>query len=478
MKILSDTALTATTKKNQHENLSNTNNDVLYDFGHDILAPIVNSFIHYIVKKAPEKATFLFLGRDGFMLSQGFDLYLQQSQNPKKIKSHYIYANRILANQLTTKALNSELISYLNSQFKSEGIWGLVTVFGLNNTNFSRALEKWLAQNNLTKHTFIDNSISKELITNRQITKLFENDITEIAHNVKAYLTSYLPKSKDESVILIDIGWRGTIYKQLSAIFPQINQCYLMAYLGDKHNNIDAMVSRYNEYNGYINLLIEYRDLIEYFLSEPVSNIIKIDNKLTPIYLHSNNENNHNIERESVQKGILAYCKADCLKHPNPQLAITSLERFFNCTPKVFHKAISNIHVDINIQGESNLTILDILPSTSNISQPAKEKDYQSMIYGFLQLMQKLKDKPEIVIYGSGSGAEFVLPHINNHKIYIVDINKKIHGNKIRNIPISGFEVFNIFSGTVFVTVLGRKNQIKEKLLSFDVELIFLEDYL
>ena len=457
------------------------NKQVLYDFGYEILAPLLLSFISNLVNRNNRDNIYLFLGRDGFMLKEVFDLYPHETLTESAPTAHYIYLNRMLSNQLTTPELVPEVLSYIDAQFKSEGIWGLVTVFGLNDTNFSKFLSTFLTKNKFNKNAFIDAPISKLLLGNTRLKELFSMDIRARKANVNNYLHRYFPKYKGQCITFVDVGWRGSIFKQLSPYYPEITDCYLMGYMGEESDNIEAFIGKKNKYAPYLHLLSEYRDLIEYFLSEGVSNVIGIDNKLTAIYLNNNNAH-LNSEREIVQTAIKEHCKNRLTLKNKSHESDLSLERFnnfFTSLPACFHSALGSIHADINIQDDSTVKIQELLPSIHNRSEVHNNgSDLQSMIYGYLSLIKELQRETEIIVYGSGSGADFILPHLIDNVKCIVDLNKKVHGNKLMNIPIRSVDALSELNGAVIVTVLGRKNQILETLSSFDVKVFFLEEYL
>ena len=436
------------------------------------------AFIDDIINKSSPETKLLFLGRDSYMFKKVIDLYDLSLIKEKKLNASYIYINRIISNQLTTKVLDNDVLSYISSQFKSEGIWGLVTVYGLNNTNFEDALIDWLNLKGLPKNVFIDPLISKEIIANHKLINCFYQSISNKKENAQKYLETHIGKTA-KSTMFVDIGWKGTIYKQLSPQFTDISGCYLLGYAGEANKNIHALFSKHNKQASFLNILTEYRDLIEYFLSENVSNIIGINSYHQPIYLINAKANT---SREVVQEAIFAYCHSKLTlpkKTVNLDQVINTVKQFFSNVPVEFHTAIGTIESDINIQGGSNITLLELLPATKNVSCiESHSKDLQSMIYQFLKLVKDLQNENKIVIYGSGSGADFVLPHIVEKCVCIVDINEKVHGNKLLNIPIVGIDVLTTFHGVVLVTVLGRKNQIMQTLSTFNVKSIFLEDHL
>ena len=183
-----------------------------------------------------------------------------------------------------------------------------------------------------------------------------------------------------------------------------------------------------------------------------------------------------------MQEGIIHYSKqkAGSVEVVDSEKGVLDrVKFFFESIPKDFSSALKNINVDINIQGLSDVRMNDLLPATKNkVENSSKSKDLQSMIYSYLNLVKILQNQGEIVIYGSGSGTDFMLPHIVNQCKFIIDINKNIHGNKVMGILILGIEALSSYTGTVVVTVLGRKNQILATLSNFNVEAFFIEDYL
>ena len=415
------------------------------------------------------------------MLKKAFDLYCCQLPETSFIHSSYLYINRIISNQLTTSQLELSVLSYLSSQFKNEGYWGLVTVFGLNDSFFSKFLSDWLIKNNVDKNDFIDLDKAKDLLSNAQICSAFEADIHSKKVNARKYIANLVNLNSEQMFVLVDIGWRGTIVKQLSPIYPEFSQCYLLGYIEEKSSVINAFISPDNQNKLYLDLFLEYRDLIEYFFSEGASNIIGIDNQQQPIYLSETNQN-ENEARHSVQVGILEYFQATSLMplcSEDIKQYLNRFKEFVSEVPESFLQALELIEADINIQGQSNVSMANIFPAKKNSYESfSGTKHLQSMIYKSLSFFKFLQSKDEVAIYGAGSGADFVLPHIKGKCPFIIDINEKVHGKKINGVSISSLEQLSSFDGLVCVTVLGRKNQIKQLLDSYRLEVVYLEDYL
>lgn len=499
----------------QHKDLKTS--DAMYqslvNFGYETIGPVLYDFIEELITEHNDKHSFFFLARDGFLLKAIFDLIQANSQFAHQIKNQvnqkaaYLYINRIIANQVTTKTLSHAVISSVSTHYKSEGLFGLVTVFGLNNSIFSREFSLWLKQKGLSENTFIDEVNSQLLLKEHALIGQFERCLATKSVNAIKYINKYITDHLVNNITLVDVGWRGSIAKQLIPLFSGIKKGYLLAYTEQtiNHNNeVAGYINATNSRQSYLACLSENRDIIEYFLSENISNVIGIKDNLVPDYLVEkdelvNNEATKNSltplpvtknTRNIVQEAILNYCTKRCkttmsVSDFQQQKHLMQLQQFLMAPSIVFCQAVSDIEVDINIQGKSSITMQELTSpmqlAANNKVSATHIKNKQSMLYQFLTFVKTLQAEQDLVLYGAGSGTEFILPHLNNCR-FIVDINEKIHGNHIESTPIKALNELSYFNGIIVVTVIGRKNQIEQNLSAFirqkNIKLYFLEDYL
>ncbi len=466
--------------------LSSEHRTVLYQFGYEVLAPVIIDFCSELQTEVKEDSTLIFLGRDGYLLHSVYNSIFEESNN-----NHYLYLNRVLANQIYYSELNESLCDYIRSEHKSEGVWGLVSIFGLYETSFAVQLVNFLTENKVNQETFLEEQIVNKLLAIPTMVRSFNESILERRSNNLRYIEQFVSLKNGESVEIIDVGWRGEIFKKISHQYSSVLQAHLLC-SSSSNQNVHGYITRSKKNKEFFSIVSEYRDLLEFVLSDSVASILYIDNELNPVLNRDKfNQDNENNIRNLIQNAILDRCKAvkiEPLKDRDtirPETTfhrsnnLQNLSKFLTSMPPSFVDAVGMFEIANSINGTSSVTFNDVLPTDRGQSTSINDmKNIQSMLYCFLKMINELRRSNELVIYGAGSGAEFILPHLSEQCDFIVDINNKIHGQKVQGVEIRPLEELQQFQGTVLVSVIGRKNQIAGVLDKYPVNIIFLEDYL
>ncbi len=450
----------------------------LYDFGYQFLAPVLYDFMTDVSKKVHADASQpVFMGRDAFLLKQINDII-----NGSSMPSSYLYINRVISNQVFFDGLDNRVFTYLSAQHKFKGVWGLVTVFGLMESAFSANLARYLEDSAIKPSTVLDEVLFKSLCSNDDIAKTFKSCLSERSEAFAQYLQDSV---NAKNIALVDVGWRGEIFRKLEPAFEAVNSMHFFCYDGVSGdgisgNGITGYIDRNSHYFSFIN---EFKDVVEFCLSEGVASVSYIDNNLKPVHNGLTTDIN---ERAFVQCGVIDRCKelfaAEKRSENDIAKSLDAFCRYLSNTPSEFVDALEHIALESDVLDDGGMLFKDILAKGEGRNSEAysqnNTKNYQSMIYGFLELVKTLLADEKVVIYGAGSGADFLLPHVVGYCAFIVDLNEKLHGKYLQGIPVKPVKALNGYSGKVVVTVIGRKHQVSNALDGFNIEVVFLEDYL
>ncbi len=432
-------------------------------FGSDYLGPVLIDFLLELQETQNNHS--FFLGRDGHALYQ---LACRLGLN----NISYLYINRPIANQLSTFELDNSVISYINVEHKSEGIWGLVTVYGLYDSPFSKALEKFIIDNELYQSQIFTSEITKAIVDDEQLKTLFDSCISQRRINVVKYLRQYF--GQKERVHLVDIGWRGQIREKLKdsidnefslSLFCSTNvESHKNAYIASNTNNSFALET-----------LAKFRPMLEFCVGETVGSVKYISDDGIPVFSDASPSYNAHIIQMAMYGRAL---KKHCNKSTSKAIRLNQLVNFLNQLPQVLFDALSEDYPDLHIGQQTVISFSDILTSdcNRNVTSIESTQEPQQFIYRFLKSMNRLKSNENIVLYGAGSGMEFVIAYLKQQCSAIVDINPELKNTTFNGIKIYGISYLEGFQGKVLVTVIGRKSLLQNKLSQYDLDIEFLED--
>jgi FMN phosphatase YigB (HAD superfamily) len=436
----------------------------LYDFGKNVLGPVIVDFCYWL--KAQNTTNIFFLARDGYLLSKIFQKLFPQ------INSNYLYFNRVLANQLEYKELNDTTLRYVQKSHKADGLYALVKAFGLYKTHFQQLLDTFCFKHNFSRDALIDETLVQKVLRDTVLTSAFKDSLHQRSENSQQYLAENL---KTRSNNLVDIGWRGSILNCARRHFDTITECYLLCSVVPPLEHVKAYVNTNTSHGNYLSLLSEYRDFIEWCLSENVGATLYVDDNLNVVRA---SVDKISTQKELVQQGIL---NTEVNKDSAKGLPVLDvLKSYLGEIPQQFYQAMCQLGTEIGIDGQSQVSFKDLLmPSKEGLPQTSNTlMAKQGFISVFLDLVEELKKVEQLVIYGAGTGCDFIIPHLGDKPNWIVDINGSLHGKKIKNIEIKGLNSLTEFRGCLVVTVIGRRQQITAVLQTINCKVLFLEDYL
>lgn len=442
----------------------------LFDFGALTLGPVLIAFCCWLKTQLQEKQHVAFLARDSYFL---FNLYRHLFP---KTNIQYAYINRVIVNQLEYQELNKQTLDFVDRSYRAEGLEGLEKAFGLYDTSFSAALTTFCQNMACSKDSLLESDLTQAILNDKQLCEQFSLSLNRRKSSSIQYLQG-LFATQSSPLALVDIGWRGTIYTVLSKHIDTPLQGFLLCSVSATQPGLTAMVDERTE-GDILTTLSEYRDLIEWAGSEDKGAILYINERLKPVFANKNLQ--IDFAKQTVQQGIWQCLDSHKSREINRELAFINIQNFFQNIPKDFCTAMGNVNTELGIDGTSAVSFNDMLSSNSEDPQQSTPLalQKQAMVNTFLDLVEQLQEAKQVVIYGAGSGFNFVMPHLAGKVNWVVDINSKLHGKTIQHVPIHALKSLDAVEGILLVSVIGRKAQISPLVNGLSCKVIFLEDFL
>lgn len=439
----------------------------LFNFGYKILGPVVVDFVSKLSHRKSKGSKLVFLGRDGYIFYKLYRLLYPQCKHVL-----YVHLNRVITHQIYFNKLNNQLLNYLSTYFKVEGVWGVVSVFGLSNSTFSINYFEFLEKNNIHSRSFIDDNFIKLFLNELTLKNEFEKELKCRKNNALKYCYKQGFLVDNISYELVDVGWNGSIFKKISGIFSNV-ECSHLFIATDKVDGITQYISFDNNYANYASKLVANRELIEFSLAESISTVQYINDDLLPV----NDKSSPNRQQVCIHNGLLESYKVP-MSESNEQ-RLENLVTYLSNAPREFIEEICDVYPNTSIDDSTTVSFKQLL-SNENCLIPGNTDitSKQTKLYNFLEWTKILNGEVSIVLYGAGSGAEYLLPFVKDKCECILDLNTTVHNNSINGVLIIPPSQIRDSTCVIVVTVIGRKVQILNTLKTHNGKVYFLEDYL
>lgn len=199
--------------------------------------------VYYYIKKIYQVAVsrkyrkIAFLAREGYLLKELFDFY--QKDKELKIHTEYLYASRLSTFLPSLGDLEKENFSAVLTQYADISLKAF-----LKNLQFDETLSMDIAnQLSLDSHTIIYDFAKSEEFARLKENKLFRDTYEEKRNAAIESLMGYMQPllSGQEEIVLVDIGWKGTMQDNLYKAFggrPIIGLYYgIFAQTGNEGKN-------------------------------------------------------------------------------------------------------------------------------------------------------------------------------------------------------------------------------------------------
>lgn len=221
------------------KNNLDSNSNYYYNIGFSKFGCLLYGFCNWLYKNICENniKKVYFLSRDGFIIKKAFEILYSD----KNLEIKYLYISR-RAIRVPTLFLNSNFEN-LNTSINMSNYFDL-------NTFIKRI---GLKRNNIEKYITpeIDREFSKkEFFENKDIKSFYENikeDVKENSRKEFDILNKYLEQEGfSGKVAIVDIGWEGTIQKNLNSFFDSQNKnIEIYGYYFGIHNYIEKSTKGY-----------------------------------------------------------------------------------------------------------------------------------------------------------------------------------------------------------------------------------------
>ena len=201
--------------KNNIIELSNINTD---NFEHCIFS--LYNFIERLYYKLilNNKDEVFFLSREGEYLKKLFDYYVENTFN-KKIKSHYLYVSRKATYLPSLKPLEKEEFTSLLRQYSYISIYEFLKSLNFEENEIKK-IKKSLNIKNIEEKIgyFNESKEFKKLKKDKVFKDIYEKNRIEQCTNFKKYINA---KTKSKDLVLVDIGWNGSIQNNIQNILGE-----------------------------------------------------------------------------------------------------------------------------------------------------------------------------------------------------------------------------------------------------------------
>ena len=190
------------------------NNSYYYNMGYETLGPLLYGFSTWLYQNADNKKVF-FLSRDGFVMQKAFNIVTD-----KKVKSTYFYGSRRALN-IPTLWKDDNLEEMLEKVYVRDkiSVGKLFSKWGLVEKDYIDILKK--------HNVSISDSYTYQDLFNEKFKSIF-NEIKPLIQksSKKEYelLIKYIKQeSFSNNIMLVDIGWYGSMQLSLSKILKDMN---------------------------------------------------------------------------------------------------------------------------------------------------------------------------------------------------------------------------------------------------------------
>lgn len=236
-----------------------------------------------------------FLAREGEFLKKLFDIYMNYN-SPDEFKTYYCYVSRKSTFMPSLSHIEDERFERLFRQYVNISTYEFLISCGFSNEKI-KDIEACIPNIDIYKKTEdFPNSVEFSTLKNsKQFCEIFNEQNDEQKRNFTNYLASI--NFFDSTPLLVDVGWKGTIQDNISAMLDEalIKGAYLgltdFASISEKNKKIGLLFEPNNCFDmATVNSAFnEVRALYEVFLGASHGSTLRYDNAFNPV-LDDNSE--------------------------------------------------------------------------------------------------------------------------------------------------------------------------------------------
>lgn len=272
--------------------------DSLDDFGYLFHAPILNQFLAFLVKESKKSDQLLFLAREGYYLQKLYQDYCQIYHIKEKPNVYF------LASRKATSTANIQSREDIETLLSNE-FTGTIKSF------YQQILEVEYLESDEPIHLPKD----KEKVL-KNLDK-YESQILECMKlekdNYLSYMKEILGDYKKKNLIIVDLGYSGTIQYQLTKLTKkEMTGVYLTNSENVKKYSRKSKLKFLFDINECeeFKKIYHYSLILEFFLSAPYGQLLKFkkeNGKIVPVYNEESIDENKKQALEVIYQSVLDY---------------------------------------------------------------------------------------------------------------------------------------------------------------------------
>lgn len=273
-----------------------------YDFGFTVFGPLFYEFIKWVDFNTPDNAYIGFLAREGYILKQVYEIIQSHKKNRTK---QYCY---LLASRRAVTVAGIESWEDVRNIIKEQYNGRLKDmVYARLGVSLASDIEDFVV--NITPQR------QEEVPMIMGILEHYKDEIFQRAAEEREMYLKYLgitvPEEKWKDLVVVDVGYGGTIQYFLSKmIHTKVAGRYLATFGNTKPDKIGcSCVGMYEQMKGFCAQIHRTQLFLEAVLQAPYGQLIcfeKNGENVKPIYKKAETIS---VATKELQKGILDYCQ-------------------------------------------------------------------------------------------------------------------------------------------------------------------------
>lgn len=158
-----------------------------------------------------------FFSREGKMLKDMFDLFLDQSKQPSRIRTHYLEVSRRSTFLPSLAELENEPFEVLFRQYPRISLNAFLKSLALDEYRDTLVSETHISHTQFdTVHDDLPTSAPfQRLLSDRVFQKLYHDERSARAKALAAYVASFTGGVLPNTLHVVDVGWKGSIQDNL-----------------------------------------------------------------------------------------------------------------------------------------------------------------------------------------------------------------------------------------------------------------------
>lgn len=224
-----------------------------------------------------------FCSKEGYFLKKAFDYYQKEFVGRETIKTHYIKVSRRSTFLPSLKKLDKEKFETIFRQYVNLSLSQFLKNFNFELEESEKILSKYTKPNEEIENFPLSREFNK-LKKDVNFKELFEKKRLEQKELIKRYILQKSIFKNPKEIVLVDVGWKGTIQDHLFKVFDekiQISGKYIGLNVFDNSqtdytlNNKEGIVFSNNPESRFYHQFSKMSSLFEVILSAPHGSAVK-----------------------------------------------------------------------------------------------------------------------------------------------------------------------------------------------------------